>query len=274
MRERWIGDRLHLLSWGPEAGATVLLLHGITESAGDWIPFAEYAENAGVGLHLVALDLRGHGASAHHDREAYDHLDHYADLLSVIGELEGPVDVVGHSLSGHVCLFLAALSPDLVRSLVLVDVEAFPPRRQADELRRFGARPHDVFESFETALEKMRLRLPGVDEAILRNKVRRDMIELENGRFVARFDRAALRRLSSPDAEPFLPLIQCPMLLVRGELSEVMRLGAAQEMERAISDARLVEIPNASHSPHLENPIAFSEAVLGFLAELHDSSRP
>jgi pimeloyl-ACP methyl ester carboxylesterase len=219
-------------------------------------------------LRLIALDLRGHGESAHQEQEAYEHLDHLSDLILTVETIGQPVTVIGHSLSGHLSLFLAALCPDLVGALVLVDVEAFPPRAQPDQLRRLGTRPHPIDDNREQALARLRRRLPGVRDDILGEKVDRDLLTLENGSLTPRFDRAVLRRLSAPDARPFLPMIQCPTLLVRGQESEVMRRSAAVEMERAIPNARWTEIPAAGHSPHLENPAEFSDVVLRFLQEL------
>lgn len=269
MIDEWVNDRLHLLSWGPkgsasEAAPPLLLLHGIGESAADWIPFAARMDES---VRLVALDLRGHGESAHNADGAYEHLDYLMDLLLVIDAIGSPVTVVGHSLSGHLGLFLAALCPHLVNAFVLVDVEAFPPRAQVEQLRSLGTRPHEAHADAEQALRRLKNRLPRVQEEILRRKIAHEMGPGAGG-LVPRFDRAALRRLSSPDARPCLAMIRQPMLIIRGAESEVMRVSAAREMERAVRSSRLREIARTGHFPHLERPDAFSSVITEFIREV------
>lgn len=261
-RDGWRDGRLHWLEWGPAQGPPVLLVHGITGNAHDWDVLAAAA--AGT-RRIAALDLRGHGESAWAEGETYEHLDYMADLLDVIDRLGAPVSLVGHSIGGHVCLVLAALRPDLVTSLVLVDIEAFPPREQPERLRRAGARPHPVFEDLDAVLREIREHHPRVPDPLRRSKAMHDTLPQPDGSRVYRFDRAALRRVGAPDARPYLARIRCPVLLVRGEDSPVMRAAAAEEMAGALRDASLVEIPAAGHWPQLENAEAFNLAITAFL---------
>ncbi len=262
-REWWLDDRrLHLLAWGSPDAPAVLLVHGITGNAWNWEPFAE---RVATRHQLVALDMRGHGESAHAEGETYEHLDYLADVLTVIEHVGPPVPIVGHSIGGHVCLILAALRTDLVSSLVLVDIEAFPPRTQPDTLRRLGANPHPVFPDLAAVVEELRSRLPAVPEAVLCAKAEHDTVLQRDGTRMYRFDRGVLRRVTAPDARPYLPRVRCPVLLVRGDQSHVMRETAAAEMAATFQQSSTVEIPNSTHWPHLENVERFSQAVQRFL---------
>ncbi len=93
------GTELHLERFGPADGATIVLLHGWTETIGYWTPVIRELETRG--FQVVALDLRGHGSSGRAAGGDY--------LLARFGEdLEAVLDasvpdgqhavVVGHSL--------------------------------------------------------------------------------------------------------------------------------------------------------------------------------
>ncbi|MFQ5700035.1 MAG: alpha/beta fold hydrolase [Myxococcota bacterium] len=261
-RDCWLDGRLHWLEWGPTYGSAALLVHGITGNAHNWDALAAIAART---HRIAALDLRGHGESAWAELDAYEHLDYLADLLDVIDQLGPPVSLIGHSIGGHVCLFLAALRPDLVSSLVVVDVEAFAPREQPEMLRRSGARSHPLFDDLDAVARRIQERQPRISGRLARAKALHDTLLQPDGSRVYRFDRGVLRGVTCPDARPYLPRIRCPVLLVRGEDSPVLRAAAAREMAEAMRNASLVEIPAAGHWPQLESSEAFTLAVTTFL---------
>jgi pimeloyl-ACP methyl ester carboxylesterase len=91
------GVELSVTEWGPGYDTTVVLLHGFPDTHAVWIPVAELL--AARGLHVVAYDVRGAGASsAPTELDAY-RLDHLvADLRAVADATspERPVHLVGH----------------------------------------------------------------------------------------------------------------------------------------------------------------------------------
>jgi pimeloyl-ACP methyl ester carboxylesterase len=112
------GVRLHARDWGG-SGPAVLLLHGLASNARIWDGVA--SRLAGAGLRVVALDLRGHGASDQ-PGSGYDFASVGQDLAAALGGLglERPV-LVGHSWGANVALQFAADRPGTVAGLVLVD---------------------------------------------------------------------------------------------------------------------------------------------------------
>jgi pimeloyl-ACP methyl ester carboxylesterase len=91
-------------------GPPLLLIHGFGGAAWNFTELAPLLP----GRRLIIPDLPGHGASSPLPAPT---LAGFADVLA--GLLEGPVDVLGHSLGGVVALRLAERHPSLVRRLVL-----------------------------------------------------------------------------------------------------------------------------------------------------------
>lgn len=127
--------RLATRSWGAAAadggaaadadGRLALLIHGVTSSSRTWWRVAP--ELARRGYRVLAVDLRGHGASPG-VAEGLALNDLTADVLETLrADGKRPAGgavidlVVGHSLGALVALDLLAREPGLARRLVLED---------------------------------------------------------------------------------------------------------------------------------------------------------
>jgi pimeloyl-ACP methyl ester carboxylesterase len=105
-------------SWG-EAGCLAVLVHGVTSSSRTWWRVGPAL--AGRGFGVLAVDLRGHGASprAAAGLAVADLADDVAETVAVAG---GPVDLlVGHSLGALVALEVVGRHPGFARRLVVED---------------------------------------------------------------------------------------------------------------------------------------------------------
>lgn len=101
------------------SGPTVILLH---ELLSDRFAFAPVVAQLEPNLRSIAIDLRGHGASASLTNRQYGMDDLVADLEAVLQrEALTSVHLVGHGLGGAIALACAVIRPDLVRSLTLID---------------------------------------------------------------------------------------------------------------------------------------------------------
>jgi 3-oxoadipate enol-lactonase len=92
-------------------GPPLLLVHGFGGAAWNFAELGPLLE----GRRLIVPDLPGHGGSS--PLPATTTLRGFADALVPL--LDGPTDVLGHSLGGVVALRLAERHPALVRRLVL-----------------------------------------------------------------------------------------------------------------------------------------------------------
>jgi pimeloyl-ACP methyl ester carboxylesterase len=69
------------------------------------------------------------------------------------------------------------------------------------------------------------------------------------------------------DLWPFMKNVVCPTLIVRGEESPFLSREDAQKMSVVIPQAEWVEIPQATHLPVQENPVAFKRVISDFLSK-------
>jgi pimeloyl-ACP methyl ester carboxylesterase len=124
--------------WGPEAGRTVLLLHGFPQRSTSWRAVARQLADAG--LRAVAIDQRGYSPGARpQDVAAYARPHLVADVAAVIDELGGAVDLVGHDWGGVVGWQVAFTHPDKVRTWTAVSTPnplALNAALLADEAQR------------------------------------------------------------------------------------------------------------------------------------------
>ncbi|MGL6211473.1 MAG: alpha/beta fold hydrolase [Paracoccaceae bacterium] len=96
---------------------TLVIAHGLFGSARNW---GVIARNLACTRDTVAIDQRNHGLSPRAATQSY--ADMARDLAEVIGTLQGPVDLLGHSMGGKAAMVLALTQPTLIRRLVIADI--------------------------------------------------------------------------------------------------------------------------------------------------------
>lgn len=112
---------LALHEWGDPTDPPLFLVHGLTESATAW---PDAVARWSSRYHVLAVDLRGHGASPRWDDETLARAPQtmQEDLEKVLTSFSEPPLVVAHSLGALMSLRVSVARPDLVRALVLEDV--------------------------------------------------------------------------------------------------------------------------------------------------------
>lgn len=84
-----------------------LFVHGTSSSVATWVPVIKAL--AALGESCIAVDLRGHGkSSAREDLQRY-RIPHFVeDVVSVLNEHRSIRTLVGHSMGGLICQFVAS----------------------------------------------------------------------------------------------------------------------------------------------------------------------
>ncbi len=271
-RDRFIsinGLRLHYLEWGDAAAPPVVLLHGGSAHAHWWDLFAAAIANR---YHVLALDLRGHGDSEHPAPPAYRIDDYVRDLGAFIdNQALGRVDLIGHSLGGMIATAFAGQTPQRLRSLVVVDSQLKITPAGARYMVRLRNFPQPVYRDRAQAIQRFRL-LPThteADEKTLQHVAAHGVRELSDGRWILKFDRAAMAHNEPQDLTPVLRQLTCPILLVRGAHSTLLSHAALTALRAAAAHAEIAEIPAAHHHVMLDNPVEFERPVRAFLDATH-----
>jgi pimeloyl-ACP methyl ester carboxylesterase len=251
-----------------------VLVHGFTGSRDD---FREHVPELARLGRTIALDLRGHGGSSNSGRADDYTLDGLvADLHAAFDALDlERVDLLGHSLGGMVTLRYALAHPKRVASLVLMDTSASPIRMRFSEKARAGiatlAREQGM-GALAIAMREMASRNPDAPPSAKRTEERMgsDVFWERVRRKLAAMDPVAWDTLSRSLGEQVsvadrLGEIACPTLVIVGA-EDAAFLKPSDELVRGIFGATRVTVPDAAHSPQLENPEAWSTAIHAHLA--------
>ena len=103
-------------------GEPVVLVHGFASNKEvNWVLPGWVSTLTGAGRRVIALDNRGHGASAKlYDPAAYHSSIMAEDVRAVLDHLSLPrADVMGYSMGGRITAFLAVNHPERVRSAII-----------------------------------------------------------------------------------------------------------------------------------------------------------
>jgi pimeloyl-ACP methyl ester carboxylesterase len=132
----------------------IVLLHCSGSSGAQW---RALAGQLGARHRVVAPDLIGYGASAPWSGARFGLASEAAPVRSLMGRLDEPVHLVGHSYGGAVALHIARIRPERVRSLTLVEPSAFHLLRDGEAIDAVA-----LMEIVEVALD-VRLALAAGD---------------------------------------------------------------------------------------------------------------
>jgi pimeloyl-ACP methyl ester carboxylesterase len=287
------GDaQVHFLEWGHAGLPAVLCLHGGGQTA---YMYEELGSALGSRAHVVAPDLPAHGDSDPLPREVFDPQlvegvypmhERFAESMPALMD-EFALDravVVGASLGGMTAVHLAAqVAPDRVAGIVLVDVghklESEGVRKIVDFMTA-----HESFGSLEEAAEAIAEYLPqrrSPNPASLSRNLRqradgrwewkhsvgRQVRERREAGIEAPHPADHIDQITAGLGESAARLT-CPVLLLRGQQSDVLSEDGADDLIGIIPDARLEIVEKAGHLAAGDNPHSTVSLVTTFLEEL------
>ena len=232
------------LAWRETAAADdvpVVALHGMCSTGATWDRVA--ARLAEHGRRTIALDLRGHGGSSRPGTYACSAMrDDVLAFLDHRGLQQ--VDLLGHSLGGHVALLVAQHSPHRVRRLVVED--ASPPPASA----------HDP----GVGTRRQRALLAG-QALLLLSRVRH---------FDVRMARPVLTEvLLTPDPSWWAALsaITATTLLVSGGSTSHVSAARQRRVAAQLPLGSLQTVPESGHRVHSKHLDRFCQLVLPALTQ-------
>ena len=180
--------------------------------------------------------------------------------------------VVGMSLGGMTALALATVAPELVRSLVLVDVTPGVDEHKAGAILAFVDGP-ESFASFDELLARTIEFNPTRSESSLRRGILHNAVQREDGSWVWRYARhrtgdAALGQ-EHPDFGSLWDALSAyggPLMLVRGMRQQSVVDDADEaELLRRRPDARVEHVAEAGHSVQGDTPVELADLIDDFV---------
>lgn len=263
--------RLHYFSWGCP-GPTIILLHGTGFHGYTWKPIAQgLSRNARV----LAPDTRGHGDSGKPE-SGYSWGVFADDLHQFLVALHlSDVWAVGHSAGATAIALCAAAHPGRITRAVLIDPVMYPrgPEMPTDNPLAHRARKRRMlWESRTSMFHSYRTRIPF-------STWREDVLwaYIEEGTLLRPDGRVELKCPGEIEAQIYemaphagalaaLPQVNVPVLLIRGESSDVCPPAHAEHLVSLLPHGSLKTIARTTHFVPMERPEAVERAVRKFFS--------
>ena len=175
---RRVTAELHVHRYGPSGPVRMLAIHGLTGHGQRWQKLAGSLPE----ITVAAPDLLGHGRSSWAAPWSIDaNISALAALLD--DEAEAPVLVIGHSFGGALAMHLAAVRPDQVAGLLLLDPAVGLDGAWMGEIADAMFSSPDYPDAAEARIEKATGSWSDVDPDLLDAELYEHLVELPNGRY-------------------------------------------------------------------------------------------
>jgi pimeloyl-ACP methyl ester carboxylesterase len=263
---------------GPEDSALlpVLCMHGLTRNSRD---FAWIASHLAKTRRVISVDQRGRGRSDYDPNPAnYTPQVYVGDMFTLLDGLGiERMLVIGTSMGGLMAMLMANMQPQRFAGIVINDIGPELDPVGLDRIKGFVGKRREI-RNWDDAVAATReinaLAFPKyTDDEWL--SFARCLYHEENGVPVLSHDAAIAQPMLDeesnavpPDLWPlFEGMKAIPMLLVRGELTDLLAMDCVEKMQ-AISPGMVVaRIPDRGHAPMLDEPVAVA-AIEEFFARV------
>jgi pimeloyl-ACP methyl ester carboxylesterase len=181
---------------------------------------------------------------------------------NILGETDGPLIVVGHSMGGRVAMEMARIAPERVKGLVLANT-GHNSKREGEEIKRQA-----MIDLGHESMEKLAAQWipPMVDPArtgdtALMNELTAMVLRAD----AEQHERQIRALIGRPNASAYLKDITCPVLLVTARQDGWSPIAQHEEIGAAVGDSELVIIENAGHFAPAERPAETTAAIMEWL---------
>jgi pimeloyl-ACP methyl ester carboxylesterase len=264
---------LGALQWGDPCAPPLLALHGWLDNAAS---FERLAPLLSGHRRIVALDLPGHGRSAHLPERArhyhvVDQVEAVLDFADALGL--GRFDLLGHSLGAGIASLAAAAAPARIRGLLLIEGLGTLPDAASRTLQRWRdaqaqrATPRGaprVFASIDDAVAA-RVAAGGLEAEEARPIVIRNLRKTPDGHVWRSDPRLRLTtplRIEEGQARRLLAGIAAPTLLLLAD-------PATPYLPREMMNARAACVPDirvehmaGPHHLHVRHPHEVGQRIV------------
>jgi len=262
--------------WGKSAAKrSVLCVHGVTRNGRDFdFLAADLAQDPDSDFRVACPDLPGRGHSHWLSEPADYALPLYmSDMTAMIARLGvEQVDWVGTSLGGLIGMSLAALPNSPIRSLVINDIGPFVPNAALKRIGQYVGHSEEFtsYEALKTYLMNVHATFGPISDEHWDHLCHHSGHQNADGSWRLHYDPAiaiAFRQAANLDIDLWSvwEQVTCPVLILRGEESDILTRDTAYQMLERGPAAELIEFPGTGHAPSLMED-AQIEAVRSWLS--------
>ncbi len=243
------------------SGTPVILVHGLL---GSKINMAGAAKSLAESHHTLAIDLRNHGDSFHHNSMNYRIMA--ADIGGFMDDngIE-TASLVGHSMGGKCVMQFALSFPDRVDKLVVVDIapsEYTDPSWLRYVTAMLSVDPTEL-GSRKEADELLKEKIPS---AIYRQFLLSNLVNDEDGLYRWRPNLSAIREAQDDISAPVSGTsCNISMLCIRGSESDYVKDDDQQAIKELFPNSSLTTVAECGHLVHIEARDKFNQLLLDFL---------
>ncbi|MBU2645330.1 alpha/beta hydrolase [bacterium] len=261
--------------WGNSHGLPVLGLHGWLDNAATFDRLAPHLPE----LHLVSLDMAGHGRSEHRPAGMkYHYVDYIDDVIAVADALGWHrFALLGHSLGGGIASVVAGCFPERVSHLLLLDGIG-PMSREADtvaqslsrsvkQMKQQIGKKRPVYADFDSAVAA-RIKVGDMKPESVQILVARNLVETDGGvtwRSDPRLKIGSPVYMTEEQVQGVLREIKAPTLLMTGDGGLLKRMDRLQARGACIGNIRQ-QLLHGGHHLHLDDPEPVAAIIQEFLA--------
>lgn len=267
---------MHLFCRIEGSGKPIVIVHGLYGSSDNWLTVAKKLAS---GYRVFSLDLRNHGHSPNSDIHDFEAMTN--DLAEFFDEhrIEKAI-LIGHSMGGKTAMSFAADYPERIEKLIVVDIAPKDYFLLNDD-SQYYLHNNILRAMIELDLDKVETRkqveqflLERIDshqvvQFLLKNLHRKKETHQFEWRVNVRvlYDNLdeIIKGVNARWFDDRIPITNYPVLFIKGANSNYILPEDYPSIKRIYPEAEIVEIPNAGHWLHAEQPQLFMEAVWNFI---------
>lgn len=236
----------------------LVCVHHMTGNCADF----EYLANSVSNFAVISVDIVGRGRSDWLSNISLYNYDTYCSIIMQLMQYLQikKVRLIGSSMGGIIGMFLAARFPDSVTHLVLNDIGPYIEERPLSQILKY-LQSYRSLENLEDARKYFKTWLInfGIDQEKHWDHLVINYVMSEEGKYKPAFDPAIGQALKQQvencggvmDIWDTWDKIQCKILVLRGELSNVLTRDIMGRMFTSGKAIDVVEFPNVGHVPAL-----------------------
>jgi pimeloyl-ACP methyl ester carboxylesterase len=273
------GLNLYARRYGPaDAQLSILCMHGLTRNHKDFEPMIEALPDR---YQFIAVDVRGRGLSDRDpNAEHYSPATYVGDMAALLDHLKlNRVALIGTSMGGLMSMIMMKAMPQRIRGVVLNDVGPVFEKSGLDRIAAYtsNTEPKAGWDAAASAVGEVQADIfPDYGPEQWMAFAKRTYRELDDGRVALDYDPAITRTVGQVRPglltriamwKLYKEVSKVPLLLIRGETSDILSEKTAAKMIKRHPEAALVTVPRIGHAPILDEPEAV-QGIRNFLANL------